>query len=308
MSLKDAGKALGLEEQKMTEGKELIRYFCVPCAPTKVNKGRTRNYYYHAPDKWSKFKEYNKRDVEVELSITEKLKAHPVPDCVWHEYHLDQEINDRGISIDVGMVENAIKIYDEAQKHTLEKLKTMTGLENPRSVAQMQSWLRSNSIELESLGQKELAKESIPEPYKSVLTLWQQLAMSAVKKYQAMDNSVCPDGRLRGMFRFYGANRTGRFCLAEGTPVLVKNNGRIYEKPIEDVTTDDLVFDGENWVHHDGVVFSGDKEVISWDGIVATPEHKVFIDNETSITLKEAKEKRLKIWRGEYELTSYTRN
>lgn len=299
-SLKQIGTVLELEKQKMTEGKELIKYFCEPCKPTKSNGGRFRNFPSDAPDKWKLFKLYNKRDVEVEMSIADKFKAHPVPDSVWEEYHLDQEINDRGILIDIEMVRSAIDIDTKSQEHISERLRELTGLPNPRSVAQMQSWLKANAIVLDSLGRKELAKaiNDIPEPQKSVLKLWQQLAMSAVKKYKAMDVAVCDDGRLRGMFKFYGANRTGRFCLAEGTPVLVKTlEGTITEKPIENVRLDDLVFDGENWVKHDGVVYSGDKEVITWDGITATPEHEVFINDEMKVTLGEAKEKGLKLWK-----------
>ena len=299
MSLKTAGAALGLEEQKMDEGKELITYFCKPYRPTSKNGYGNRNLPEHNPGKWGLFKKYNKRDVEVEMSIASKLKNHPVPDFVWEEYWLDQEINDRGIMVDLEMVKNAIALDAESHRHLKGEMQNITKLPNPQSVIQMQNWLKENGVELDSLGKKELQKEirNIPEPMKTVLLLRLQLAMSAVKKYKAMEAAVCKDGRLRGMFKFYGANRSGRFCLAEGTPILVKAGEQITEKPIEEVTTEDLVYDGEDWVQHDGVVYSGEKEVITWDGITATPEHMVFVDDKTKITLQEAKDRRLNIWR-----------
>ena len=214
LSLAGVGAVLGLEEQKLTEGKDLIRYFCVPCKPTKVNGGRTRNLPAHDKAKWEMFKKYNKRDVEVEMSIQEKLAKFPVPEFVWEEYHLDQEINDRGIALDMAVVENAI-IFDERSKSLLsEKMQELTGLDNPNSVQQMKGWLSENGLEMESLGKKEVAEvlNTAPEPLKTVLTLRQQLAKSSVKKYQTMENAVCRDGRARGMFQFYGANRSGRWA------------------------------------------------------------------------------------------------
>lgn len=214
LSLAGVGAVLGLEEQKLTEGKDLIRYFCVPCKPTKVNGGRTRNLPVHDKAKWEMFKKYNKRDVEVEMSIQEKLAKFPVPEFVWEEYHLDQEINDRGIALDMAVVENAI-IFDERSKSLLsEKMQELTGLDNPNSVQQMKGWLSENGLEMESLGKKEVADvlNTAPEPLKTVLSLRQQLAKSSVKKYQAMENAVCKDGRARGMFQFYGANRSGRWA------------------------------------------------------------------------------------------------
>jgi len=300
-SLAEVGEVLGLEKQKLTEGKDLIRYFCVPCAPTKANGGRTRNLPVHSPEKWERFKAYNARDVEAEMQIQQKLTKFPVPEAVWEEYWLDQEINDRGIGVDMEMVTQAIAIDARTKAELSTAMQTLTGLENPNSVAQMKQWLSENGLEMDSLGKKEVAAvlKTVPEQLRKVLVLRQQLAKSSVKKYQAMENAVCADNRARGMFKFYGANRTGRFCLAESTPVLVKDiNGAVYEKPIEDVLKTDLVFDGENWVQHEGVVFSGEKDVIEWDGITATPEHQVFIDTHTKITLAEAKERRLALWRG----------
>ena len=214
LSLKGIGAVLKLDEQKMSEGSDLIRYFCVPCKPTKSNGGRTRNLPEHAPEKWSTFVAYNKRDVEVELSIKEKLKNFPVPEFLWDEYHLDQEINDRGIGVDMKLVTNAIA-FDERSKGTISsQMKDMTDLENPNSVVQMKAWLAENGIETETLGKKAVAElmKNAPESLAQVLALRQQLAKSSVKKYQAMENAVCDDGRVRGMFQFYGANRTGRWA------------------------------------------------------------------------------------------------
>lgn len=214
LSLAGAGAVLGLLEQKLKEGKDLIRYFCVPCKPTKVNGGRTRNLPEHDAEKWETFKVYNKRDVEVEMSIQDRLRKYPVPDFVWEEYHLDQEINDRGIALDRTFVKNAIAFDAKSKAELSEKMQELTNLDNPNSVQQMKQWLADNGLEMDSLGKKEMAAvlKIAPEPLRTVLTLRRKLAKSSVKKYQAMENAVCGDGRARGMFMFYGANRTGRFA------------------------------------------------------------------------------------------------
>lgn len=215
LSLAQAGAVLGLKEQKLAEGKDLIRYFCTPCKPTKANGGRTRNYPFHDEDKWGLFKFYNQRDVEVEMSIHEKLKRFPVPEFVWDEYHRDQIINDRGIEVDMALVNNAILIDSRAKEELTAEAQRLTGLDNPNSVAQLTEWLLSNGIETESLDKeavKKLLASDAPEHIKQVLRIRQQLAKSSVKKYQAMDNAVCSDGRVRGMFQFYGANRSGRWA------------------------------------------------------------------------------------------------
>jgi len=214
LSLAGVGAVLGLSEQKLKEGKDLIRYFCVPCKSTKANGGRTRNLPEHDMEKWETFKAYNKRDVEVEMSIQDRLKKYPVPDFVWDEYHIDQEINDRGIALDMTLVKNAIAFDEKSKTELSEKMKELTNLDNPNSVQQMKQWLADNGLEMDSLGKKEVAAvlKTAPEPLRTVLTLRQQLAKSSVKKYQAMENAVCEDGRARGMFMFYGANRTGRFA------------------------------------------------------------------------------------------------
>ena len=398
LSLKGVGEVLGLERKKMEEGKELIRYFCVPCKPTKSNGGRTRNRPEDAQEKWDLFVSYNKRDVEVEMQIEEKLKRFPVPDDVWKEYWISEEINDRGIKIDEELVENAIRIDGEAREELKEKMTEITELENPNSVIQLMGWLEENGVEATTLGKKNVKKmvEEQDGDVKEVLQLRQQLAKSSVKKYVAMENAVCGDGRIRGCFMFYGANRTGRFSgklvqlqnlpqnhlpdLAEarelvrrgdtealhllysdipdtlsqlirtafiaspgnllyvadfsaiearvlswlageqwrmdafengediycasasqmfGVPVVKHGvNGELRQKgkvaelaciaegqmvltdrgeiPIEEVSMEDKVWDGEEWVNHDGVVYKGEREVITYDGLTATPDHLIY--------------------------------
>lgn len=214
LSLEGIGKVLKLENQKMAEGKALIRYFCVPCKPTKANGGRTRNLPEHDPVKWSTFIAYNKRDVKTEMAIQKKLSKFPAPDFLWEEYHLDQEINDRGIQLDMVLVEQAIAIDERSREELSAKMRQLTALENPNSVQQMKEWLTKHGLEVDSLDKKsvkELLKTAPPE-LAEVLELRQQLAKSSVKKYQAMQNAVCTDGRARGMFQFYGANRSGRWA------------------------------------------------------------------------------------------------
>lgn len=207
LSLEGVGAVLGLEKQKLTEGKDLIKYFCQPCAPTKSNGQRTRNLPEHAPDKWLAFKRYNIRDVETEMSIQARLSKYPVPDSVWEEYHLDQEINDRGVGLDMELVRQAIQMDGRSRSE-------LTSLDNPNSVQQMKQWLADNGVETDTLGKKAVAEllKTAPPQLQKVLTLRQQLAKSSVKKYQAMETAVCADGRARGMFQFYGANRTGRWA------------------------------------------------------------------------------------------------
>lgn len=214
LSLEGSGAVLGLEKQKLSEGKDLIRFFCRPCKPTEANGQRTRNLPTDAPDKWLTFKAYNKRDVETELAIQAKLAKFPVPDEVWDEYHIDQEINDRGISVDMTMVREAIAIDSQSRERLMALMREMTELDNPNSVQQMKQWLSDNGLETDTLGKKAVKEllKTAPAPLGEVLSLRQQLAKSSVKKYQAMENAACADGRCRGMFQFYGANRTGRFA------------------------------------------------------------------------------------------------
>ena len=207
LSLKDVGAALGLDKQKLTEGKELIRYFCVP------GKDATRRMPASAPEKWATFRAYNLRDVETEMAIQERLRKYPVPEEVWSQYHLDQQINDRGIGVDRTLVRGAIGIDKRSREELTARLQELTMLDNPNSVQQMKDWLAANGLQTDTLGKKQVAEllKTAPEPLKSVLVLRQQLAKSSVKKYQAMENAVCADGRVRGCFQFYGA-RTGRWA------------------------------------------------------------------------------------------------
>lgn len=402
LSLENVGAVLGLEKQKLTEGKELIRYFCVPCKPTRVNGGRTRNLPEHDREKWVRFKAYNLRDVEAEMQIQKRLSKFPVPDFVWEEYWQDQEINDRGIRVDMEMVAKAIAMDGRSKSELSAAMQELTELENPNSVQQMKQWLSENGMETDSLDKKAVTEllKTAPEPLGEALALRQQLAKSSVKKYQAMENAVCADRRAHGMFQFYGANRTGRFsgriiqlqnlpqnhipdlaqarelvkagdfdalamlyedipdtlsqlirtafvpqdgrkfivadfsaiearviawiageqwrlkvfegggdiycasasqmfhvpvekhgvnghlrqkgkqaelaCIAEGQPVLT-DKGLI---PIEAVTREHRLWDGENWVSHDGVVFKGEREVIEYEGLRATPDHLVWIEGQ----------------------------
>ena len=214
LSLEGVGAVLGLDRQKLREGKELIKMFCSPCAPTKANGGRTRNLPQHRPEKWALFTSYNQRDVEVERAIQEKLAKFPVPEAVWDEYHIDQEINDRGVAIDLELVREAIQMDADSRSELTRAMQRLTSLDNPNSVQQMKQWLWDNGIEADTLGKKavaEMMKSASPE-MREVLMLRQQLAKSSVKKYQAMSIAVCADGRARGMFQYYGANRTGRWA------------------------------------------------------------------------------------------------
>ena len=214
LGLDKVGAVLGFEEQKLKEGKELVKYFCCPCKPTKKNGGRTWNLPHHAPEKWALFKKYNERDVQVEMQIQERLKNYQVPDFVWDEYHLDQEINDRGIMIDQEMVSQALRIDELSKSDLTARMRQKTGLENPGSVVQMKNYLAENGMEVDTLGKKDVAAmiKAAPENLAEVLALRLQLAKSSVRKYQAMQNAVCADGRCHGMFQFYGANRSGRWA------------------------------------------------------------------------------------------------
>jgi DNA polymerase len=214
LSLEGVGTVLGLEKQKLSEGKELIKYFSVPCTPTKANGGRTRNLPADALDKWETFKRYNLRDVETEMGIKARLSKFPVPESVWDEYHIDQEINDRGVRLDMDLVQKAIEMDTRSRTELTAAMKKLTALDNPNSVQQMKQWLAANGLETDTLGKKavaELLKTASPE-LQTILTLRQQLAKSSVRKYQTMERAACDDGRAHGCFAFYGANRTGRWA------------------------------------------------------------------------------------------------
>lgn len=403
LSLKGVGAVLGLEQQKMDEGKDLIRYFCCPCKPTQANGGRERNLPKDAPDKWDTFKRYNKRDVEVEMAIQQKLGKFPVPQQVWEEYRQDQEINDQGILVDRQLVQNAIAISKKCTEENLARAQAITGLENPNSPIQLKEWLTAQGVTVESLVKKEVQQmlDVTSGNVHELLVLRQQLSKSSVKKYTAMVNVAGSDDRARGLFQFYGANRSGRFagrlvqlqnlarnsmpdlaqarqlvrqgnyaalgvlydsvpdvlsqlirtafipkpgrkfivadfsaiecrvlawlageqwvldvfaaqgdiycataekmfhvpvvkhgqngelrqkgkqatlsCIAEGQMVLT-DQGLI---PIEKVTLEHRVWDGESWVKHDGIIYKGEQEVIEYEGLVATQNHLVWVEGKT---------------------------
>lgn len=222
LSLRDVGSVLGLPRQKITAGKELVRYFCTPCKPTKANQNRTRNFPYHAPDKWQQFKQYNQRDVEVEMEITQKLSWFPVPQNEWENYWMDQDINDRGIRIDQQLVNNAIKCQNVFHDQYLQTAKELTGLANPNSPLQLKDWLQQQGIKTDSLSKASVTQllQTTTGTVHQVLALRQLLSKSSVKKYQAMQKAMCQDGRVHGLLQFYGANRTGRWA---GRLVQVQN-------------------------------------------------------------------------------------
>lgn len=242
LSLEGIGAVLKLNDQKMKEGKDLIRYFCVPCKPTKTNGGRTRNLPEHDREKWETFKSYNKRDVEVEIAVKDRLTKYPVPEFIWDQYHLDQEINDRGIGVDMQLVRNAISIDAQTKHSLLSQMQNSTGLENPNSVSQMKGWLSDKGIETESLDKKAV-KELLPDAdseVADVLLCRQQLAKSSVSKYKAMENMVCADSRARGCFMFYGANRSGRWA---GRGIQLQNLPQNHMEDLEEARN--LVRDGD---------------------------------------------------------------
>ncbi len=242
LSLEKVGKVLGLEKQKLSEGKNLIRYFCMPCKPTKANGKRRRNLPKHERLKWEEFKEYNKRDVETELAIHERLSHFPLPESEWKHYHLDQEINDRGIQIDSTLVNNAIRFDEQLKEENMTRATKLTGLENPNSPMQLKEWLNNQGLEIESLAKKEVeaALERATGDVKEALELRQELSKSSVKKYTAMENVKGLDNRVRGLFQFYGANRTGRYS---GRLIQVQNLRRNSLKDLNLARS--LVRDGE---------------------------------------------------------------
>ena len=305
LKLKTAAEVLKVTEQKDSSGERLIKFFSVPCKPTKSNGGRTRNLPEHDPEGWQTFKDYCLQDVRTERAIRKVLERFPLPDREWEFYHMDQRINDRGVLLDTELISQAIRCDQIQSELMLTRAYELTGLENPNSVIQLKSWLEGRGIDMKSLGKNDVAamidnldKHSTDQEALDMLKLRLSMAKSSIKKYQAAERCVCEDRRARGLFQFSGANRTQRWCLAEGSPVLVKTpEGAVLEKPIEDVRLDDLVFDGDEWVRHEGVVFSGEKDVITWDGLMATPEHVVFVDREKKMSLGEAKERGMKLWK-----------
>lgn len=213
LSLEKVGEVLKLDKQKMNEGKALIRYFSIPCKPTKTNGMRTRNLPHHDLEKWSTFKEYNQRDVETEMAIKKKLSAFPIPQSEWENYWIDQNINDRGILIDESLVDSAIKFDEILREENMDRAIELTGLENPNSPLQLKEWLNKKGLEIDSLAKKDVesALKNVEGDIKEVLELRQELSKSSVRKYDAMKNVKGKDNRARGLIQFYGANRTGRY-------------------------------------------------------------------------------------------------
>lgn len=236
LSLKDVGTVLGLDKQKITAGKELVKYFCTPCSPTKSNQQRTRNFPYHAPDKWQNFKHYNQRDVEVEMAISKKLSHYPVPQSEWEFYWMDQRINDRGIKVDQRLVQNSIQCYQTYRSQYFTQSQQITGLENPNSPIQLKNWLNDHGLPIESLAKAAVADalKKATGNVRKVLTLRQLLSKSSIKKYQAMQNAMAPNGRVHGLLQFYGATRTGRWA---GRLVQVQNLPRNSLPELADVRT-----------------------------------------------------------------------
>lgn len=240
LSLKACGAVLNLEDQKMTEGTSLINYFCKPYKATKANNFGNRNLPEHAPEKWETFKAYNQRDVEVEMKIRQLLQRYPVPDSVWETWFIDQDINDRGIMVDEDLIDCALSIDEESKADLEKRMKEITGLQNPNSVKQLMDWLKANGSTLTTLGKKEVQKawKSEENPVvKELLGLRLQYAKSSVKKYTSMKLVRCSDGRARGLFQYYGANRTGRWA---GRAIQLQNLPQNHIEPLEEVRDDVL--------------------------------------------------------------------
>lgn len=307
MGLASIASVLQTDVQKDFAGAALIRYFCLPCKPTKTNEGRTRNLPHHAPEKWEAFKSYCMDDVRSEMAVGAKIAFFEIPEKEKRLWDLDQWINGYGVLVDKKFVRQAIEMDAIVKEQLTREAVELTGLENPNSVSKLLGWLsQETGDELTTL-----RKADVPVMLNAyddakvtrVLEIRQEMAKTSVSKYLAMARSVCADGRVRGLFQFAGA-RTMRWCVAENTPVLVVDGSlKPYYKPIQDVLDTDLVWDGTDWVAHEGVVFSGDKDVIEWDGITATPEHYVFISPEKSVTLEYARENKIALWKGNSPFT-----
>lgn len=287
MSLAGAGAVLGLEQQKLTEGKELIRYFCVSCKPTKANDGRIRNLPEHDTAKWENFVRYNKRDVEVEMAIQAKLSHFPVPENIWEEFWVDQRINDRGIEVDMEFARNAIELDKNSRESLMEEVRNLTGLENPNSVIQLKEWLHGQGLEFDSLDKKAVAAilPTAPPVVQRVLRIRQKLAKSSVKKYQAMENTVCNDSRARGMFRFYGASRTGRWCLTGDHEVLTDNGWvRLDEWTGGRIACWNAASEGVSFQIAEAVCFDYDGPMYNYMDIrisqCSTPDHKMRVQRK----------------------------
>ena len=305
-SLDAAGKALGLPEdkRKIATGKSLIRLFSCPRKPT-AKDSRTRVMPADEPEKWRLYKQYNAGDVVTEMTIAKYLEPWPVPEDVRRQWLLDVRQNERGVPVDAELVSGALQILAETEQELNREAQNLTGLDNPNSREQLKAWIEQElGAELADLTKETvetLLKKDLPGHVRRVLEIRQELSKAAPKKFVAMQNNMCADGRLRGMMVFYGASRTGRWCIAEGSLVRVKTKeGVVLDKPIEKVLLSDMVWDGESWVSHEGVVCNGERPVIEWDGVVATPDHKVWVSPTEKVELSYAASRKLPIWCGTF--------
>lgn len=303
LNLGQVAEVLKLDVQKDRMGSVYIRYFCVPVkSPKKKDGFRTRNLPEHDMEKWNGFKVYGGMDVDVERAVCRKLSFYNISEFEQRQWCLDQKINERGVRINVPFVRNAISLINHYENGLLQEFKDITGIDKPSKLGLLKKWLfEETGEEVDKINKEtipEILKNTDSEKIKRAMEIRQESSKTSTKKYPAMLAALCKDGRVRGVHEYYGANRTGRACLAEGSMVLVKNAQGIYEKPIEQILITDLVFDGDNWVEHEGVEFSGDKEVIEWDGVCATERHIVYLDSTTSVPLKRALKTQTPIWKG----------
>jgi len=314
--LEKVGEILHMGELKKDEaGKKLIQMFCQPLTQGGeltlfgIEPAFFRDHATN-PREFQQFKDYCLQDVRAERAIYNKVKAFDLPDFEWENYYLDQIINDRGIATDSILLQGASLVVEKEKSALTKELKELTQLSNPNSVKQFLPWIQKHGYIFDSLEKKWVKRATdgegnLDEAGKKALALRGQLSKSSTAKFEAFKNAVNPDGRVRHLFSFMGAARTGRWCLAEGSLVKIKDDRGVREIPIEEVKLNHLLWDGEQWVHHEGVVFSGDKETITWDGVTATPEHKVWVSETKKITLEEARAGETPLWRGEGKYKIY---
>lgn len=297
MKLETCAKALELDQLKQSIGKALIRIFCIP------DKEGNRIMPSEFPEKWQQFIGYCAQDIVTEQAIAKAIDWYKITPLEHEIWCMVERKNERGVKIDMELVESCIYLNTIYRQRLLKQAVELTGLSNPNSRNQLKKWLEEELDEenIKSLDKNAVSKmirEVDNEKAIKVLNIRKQISKSSITKYAAMKRNAGKDHRIRGMFQYWGAQKSSRECLAEGSMILIKNENGIYEKPIEHVLLSDLVFDGDNWVQHEGVVFSGEKEVISHDNICATGEHIVYLDSLTCLPLKAAKEQNLNLWKG----------
>ncbi len=296
------------EDAKDKKGRELLMFFCKPRPVNSVLRRATRLTH---PKEWAEFVSYAGSDIKAMRAIHKKMPKWNINEEEMELWRLDRKINARGFAVDVDLAEKAITAVAQAQKRLSNDLVARTG-GSPASATQRDKMLKfileTHGVDLPDLQkatiERRLNDEKLPVEVKELLALRLESSMASTSKYAALMRAVSSDGRLRGTLQFCGASRTGRWCLAEGTRVLVRNNNCIQEKAIETVTQADEVWDGDAWVRHEGVVFSGEKEVIEHDGVIATAEHIVYSAEDSSMPLGEAKIKGIALWQGNKELSS----